>query len=49
MAYLLVPWPEVQDYMDEEGFDENSSLADEEKFGPCSYFVDEDWLEEIDG
>ena len=47
MAYVLVEWPDIQDIMDEEGFEENSSLADCEQFGSSAYFVDEDWLNEV--
>ena len=32
--------------MDKEGFKENSSLADEEKFGRSAYFVSEEWYDE---
>ena len=44
MNYKLFTWPESQTLMDLPGFDEHSSLADEEQFGPCAYFVEEDWL-----
>ena len=46
MKYILVEWPDVQDLMDKEGFKENSSLADEEKFGSSAYFVSEEWYNE---
>lgn len=43
--YVLVSWPESQELMEMEGFDEHASLADCEQFGPCAYFVDKEWLE----
>lgn len=46
MKYILVEWPDVQYLMDKEGFKENSSLADEEKFGSSAYFVSEEWYDE---
>ena len=33
--------------MELEGFEEHSSLADCDKFGPSAYFVEEEWLDEI--
>lgn len=48
MSYILIKWPESQDLMELKGFEENSSLADYEKFGPAAYFVDKDWLELIE-
>ena len=46
MKYILVEWPDVQYLMDKEGFKENSSLADGEKFGSSAYFVSEEWYDE---
>jgi len=52
MAYVVITWPEIQYYMDLDGFDENSSLINDEpmlsEYGSSAYFVDEDWLEEAD-
>ena len=48
MSYILITWPESQSLMELEGFEENTSLADCEKFGPAAYFVDKDWLEQIE-
>jgi len=45
--YIVVSWPESQQYMDEEGFEDNSSLADCEGFGPSAYFINLAWLESI--
>lgn len=40
-AYILVQWPESQQYMEEEWFDEEAVLAlgAEEKTGSSAYFV----------
>lgn len=42
--YVLMEFPDVQEYMDLEGFEEHSSLADCSKFGSAAYFVEEEWL-----
>lgn len=51
MAYVPICWPEIQYYMDEPGFEENSYLINDEQgledFGSSAYFVDEDWLNEL--
>ena len=51
MAYVVIGWPDIQQYMDIPGFEENSYLVNDEKgmedFGSSAYFVDEDWLESI--
>ena len=47
--YIVICFPEVQDYMDIEGFDENSCLINDEpllsEYGSCAYFVRESWIE----
>ena len=45
-GYSLICWPESQSLMEEEGFDEHSSLADCEKFGSMAFFVENAWLNE---
>jgi hypothetical protein len=52
--YELIEWPEIQELMDEEGFDKNACLANDEEFldnqtsNPSSaYFVSVEWLNEI--
>lgn len=49
--YELITWPEIQDYMECEGFREHSCLADDEYFfdsyGSSAYFVDAEWLKEV--
>lgn len=46
-----VMWPESQDLMCFEGFDEHSELINTEKgldkYGSSAYYVDEDWLEDV--
>ena len=37
--YILVHWPEIQEYMDEEWFDTEASLADFDQFGSQAYFI----------
>ena len=46
MKYILVQWPESQDLMMIDGFEEHSTLADAEFAGSAAYFVEEDWLNE---
>ena len=40
-SYILVPWPESQEYMDEDWFDEEAILAlgIEESVGSSAYFI----------
>lgn len=49
--YIVVTWPEIQDIMDCEGFEENSYLINDYKglddFGSSAYFVKEEWLKSI--
>lgn len=45
-GYSLICWPESQSLMEEEGFEEHSSLADCEKFGSMAFFVENAWLNE---
>ena len=43
--YVVVTWPEIQFYMNREGFNENAYLINDEKgmeeFGSSAYFVNE--------
>ena len=48
MGYVLVDWPDSQELMELDGFENHSSLADCDEYGQCAYFVDEDWLNETD-
>ena len=46
--YIIVCWPEIQEYMDKEGFDKNSSLITDEHlvdlYGSSAYFVSKTWI-----
>jgi hypothetical protein len=46
-TFIIITWPEIQDYMDKPGFEENSCLINEEPFlseyGSSAYFVRESW------
>ncbi|MCC8115093.1 MAG: hypothetical protein LIP03_14100 [Bacteroidales bacterium] len=48
--YVTITWPEIQELMEKEGFDENAHLINDEtgldRFGSCAYFVRLDWLNE---
>lgn len=50
-TFVIVQWPEIQELMDIEGFEENSCLINEEPFlseyGSSAYFVRQCWLESI--
>lgn len=45
--FVVIQWPEIQELMDIEGFEENSYLVNDEKgmdaFGSSAYFVREHW------
>jgi hypothetical protein len=52
--YHLIEWPDIQDLMDEPGFDENACLANDEVFleknttvSSSAYFVKEEWLNSL--
>jgi len=51
-VYTVVQWPDVQDLMDIEGFDENSELIlDEDEmeiYGSSAYYVLSSWMFEND-
>jgi hypothetical protein len=38
-GYAIVTWPDVQELMDEDWFDEEAILETEGKFGSSAYFV----------
>jgi len=46
--FVIIGWSEIQDYMDREGFEENSHLINDglglQKYGSSAYFVNEGWL-----
>lgn len=47
--FVVVPWPEIQEYMEKEGFDNNSHLINDEvgieKYGCSAYFINKEWLQ----
>lgn len=46
--YVIVGWPDIQELMDLEGFEENSTLInqnDEMGIGSSTYLVSKEWLE----
>ena len=48
--YEVISWPEVQELMDKEGFDENATLIEiNHSMGieSCTYLVNKEWLEEV--
>lgn len=50
--FTPITWPDIQNYMDIEGFKENSYLINDDKgmeeFGSSAYFVSCSWLLEAD-
>lgn len=50
--YEIVCWPESQDLMCYEGFDENCELINSESgldlYGSSAYYVSKEWLAEIE-
>lgn len=51
-TYKIVVWPEVQEYMALDTFEENSILITDNKYleilGSSAYLIDEKWLYEAD-
>lgn len=48
--YAIIGWPEIQSYMELDGFRENSALIDENVhigIGSSTYLVSLDWLAEL--
>ena len=50
--FVVVEWPDIQDLMTEEGFEDNAHLILDEvgmsKYGSSAYFVSEDWLNSLE-
>lgn len=47
-GYILVGWPEVQKYMDLEGFEDNATLVMENPYmdiGVSTYLIDKEWAD----
>lgn len=51
-TFVIVQWPEIQELLDIEGFENNSCLINEDPFftiyGSSAYFVRKSWLNSID-
>ena len=48
--YAIIGWPDIQNIMDEEDFDENATLInpnDNMGIGSSTYLVDKEWLESL--
>lgn len=41
--FTLITWPEIQDYMDKQGFKENFYLI----YGSSAYFINSEWLKSV--
>lgn len=50
--YIVVQWPDIQTYMDKEGFEDNAHLINDERgielFGSSAYFINEGWADKVD-
>ena len=49
--YVIIGWPDIQDIMDEEDFEENATLIepnDSMGIGSSTYLVDKEWLETLE-
>lgn len=50
--YVVVCWPDIQDYMDLDGFDENAYLINDSKglddFGSSAYFINKAWKDKVE-
>ena len=48
--YIIMPWPEIQDWMEEPDFKDHSYLMNDdrgvEEYGSSTYFVDVLWMTE---
>lgn len=49
--FVIITWPEIQDFMNVEGFEENSCLLNTEpmltEYGSSAYFVRKEWLKQL--
>ena len=49
--YVIVEWPEIQELMDKEGFEKNTTLItpnDSMSIGSSTYLVDKEWLKSLE-
>lgn len=48
--YEIIEWPDIQELMDEEGFNENATLIEPNYnmgIDSSTYLVDKEWLESL--
>ena len=48
--YEIIEWPDIQELMDEEGFEENTTLIepnDNMGIDSSTYLVDKEWFESL--
>lgn len=48
--YEIIDWSNIQDYMDLEGFEENSNLItpnDSIEIGSSTYLIDNEWYDSL--
>lgn len=48
--YTIIGWPEIQAYMDEPGFSENSALITQNEnigVGSSTYLISNEWLNSL--
>jgi hypothetical protein len=48
--YAIIGWPGIQDFMNEEGFEDNATLIEPNAamgIDDCTYLVDKEWLEAL--
>jgi len=45
--YLLIEWPDVQELMEKEGFDDNAYLKNDGDVAFPAYFVNKTWYDDI--
>lgn len=47
-VFVVITWPDIQELMDQKGFEENSILINDgslyEKYGDSAYMVNLNWL-----
>lgn len=49
--YVIIGWPEIQDIMDEEDFEDNTALITPNSYigiGSSTYLVDKEWFESLE-
>ena len=51
MEYIVLTWPEIQNLMVKEDFEEHSYLINDDKglndFGSSAYFIEKNWYDEV--